>query len=82
MNVSNGIQFQSIAQAGDVKRRIQDALKRHAEAQADEVRVNALDNGLVRLDGHAENWSELQAVKRAVWSAFRAQSIDDHPVTG
>lgn len=78
MNVSNSIQLQSTAQAGDVKQRIQDALKRHAEVEADGVRVNVLDNGLVRLDGHVENRGELQAVKRAVWSAPGVHSIDDH----
>jgi osmotically-inducible protein OsmY len=80
--VTNSIQLQSTVQAGDVKQRIQDALKRHAEVEADEVRVNVLDNGSVRLDGHVENWGELQAVKRAVWSAPGVQSIDDHLVIG
>lgn len=74
--VSNGIQLQSTVHAGDVKRRIQDALKRHAEVEADEVRVDVRDGGMVRLDGRVENWGELQAV----WSAPGVQSSDDHLV--
>ena len=78
--VTNSIQIKSMLQAGDVKQRIQDALKRHAEVEADEVRVDVRDGGTVRLDGRVENWRELQAVKRAVWSAPGVQSIDDHLV--
>lgn len=74
--VSNGIQLQSTVHAGDVKRRIQDALKRHAEVEADEVRVDVRDGGMVRLDGRVENWGELQAV----WSAPGVQSSDGHLV--
>lgn len=80
--VSNGIQLQSTVRVGDVKRRIQDALKRHAEFEADEVRVDVCDDGMVRLDGRVENRGKLQAVKQAVWSAPGVQSIDDHPVIG
>lgn len=78
--VTNSIQLQSMVQVGDVKQSIQDALKRHAEVEADEVRVDVRDGGTVRLDGRVENWRELQAVKRAVWSAPGVQSIDDHLV--
>lgn len=78
--VTNSIQLQSMVQVGDVKQRIQDALKRHAEVEADEVRVDVREGGMVRLDGHVDNWRELQAVKRAVWSAPGVQSIDDHLV--
>lgn len=78
--VTNSIQLQSMVQVGDVKQRIQDALKRHAEVEADEVHVDVRDGGTVRLDGRVDNWGELQAVKRAVWSAPGVQSIDDHLV--
>lgn len=78
--VTNSIQLQSMVQVGDVKQRIQDALKRHAEVEADEVHVDVREDGMIRLDGRVENWRELQAVKRAVWSAPGVQSIDDHLV--
>lgn len=79
--VFNNVALESSVDAGDVKERIRSALKRHAEVEAGEVRVEVHD-GTVRLGGHVQNWSELQAVKRAIWSAPGVQSIDDHLVVG
>ncbi len=76
--VTNDISLASMVQAGDVRRRIQDALKRHAEIEADAVRVDVLDDGTVRIDGHVDNWSEMQAVERAVWSAPGVRRVEDH----
>lgn len=78
--VTNSIQLKSMVQVSDVKQRIQKALKRHAEVEADEVFVDVGDGGAVRLDGHVDNWDELQAVKQAAWSAPGVKSIDDHLV--
>jgi osmotically-inducible protein OsmY len=66
-----------VAQAGDLKRRIQDALRRHAEVAADEVRVDVDDEGTVRIDGQVDNWSEMQAVEHAVWAAPGVKRIED-----
>jgi osmotically-inducible protein OsmY len=76
--VTNSITLTSVVQAGDVKRRIQDALKRHAEVEADAVRVDVRDDGTVRIEGRVDNWSEMQAVEHAVWSAPGVQRVDDH----
>lgn len=76
--VTNGITLASAVQAGDVKRRIQDALKRHAEVEADAVRVDVRSDGTVRIEGRVDNWSEMQAVEHAVWSAPGVQRVDDH----
>lgn len=75
--VTNTIQIATVAQTTDLKRRIQDALKRHAEVQADAIRVDVRDGGTVQIDGRVDNWSELQAVKRAVWSAPGVRAIED-----
>ena len=76
--VTNSITLTSVAQAGDLKRRIQDALKRHAEVEADAVRVDVRSDGTVRIEGRVDNWSEMQAVEHAVWSAPGVQRVDDH----
>ena len=68
----------SVVQAGDLKRRIHDALKRHAEVEADAVRVDVRGDGTVRIEGRVDNWSEMQAVEHAVWSAPGVQRVDDH----
>ncbi len=76
--VTNDIMLSSVVQAGDLKRRIQDALKRHAEIEADAVHVDVRSDGTVRIDGRVDNWSEMQAVEHAVWSAPGVQHVDDH----
>jgi osmotically-inducible protein OsmY len=76
--VTNGITLTSAVQAGDLKRRIQGALKRHAEVEADAVRVDIHDDGTVRIEGRVDNWSEMQAVEHAVWSAPGVKRVDDH----
>lgn len=79
--ISNDIKLASAQagdlQAGDLKRRIEEALKRQAQIEADAVRVDLVDEGTVRLDGRVDNWSELQAVKHAVWSAPGVRSVED-----
>lgn len=76
--VTNSIVLTSVVQAGDLKRRIQDALKRHAEVEADAVRVDVRADGTVYLEGRVDNWSEMQAVEHAVWSAPGVQRVDDN----
>jgi osmotically-inducible protein OsmY len=76
--VTNSITLASAVQARDLKRRIQDALKRHAEVEADAVHVDVRNDGTVHLEGRVDNWSEMQAVENAVWSAPGVQRVDDH----
>jgi osmotically-inducible protein OsmY len=76
--VINDIAISPIAQFGDIRRRIEDALKRHAEVQADAVRVDIRADGTVRIDGRVDNWSEKQAVEHAVWSAPGVRKVEDH----
>jgi osmotically-inducible protein OsmY len=75
--VSNDIALASGVRFSDVRHRIQEALKRHAEIEADAVRVDVLDDGTVRIDGHVDNWSEMQAVEHAVWSAPGVRRVED-----
>jgi osmotically-inducible protein OsmY len=75
--ITNDIKLASTVQAGDIKRRIEEALKRQAQIEADAVRVDLADDGTVRLDGRVDNWSELQAVKHAVWAAPGVRSVED-----
>ncbi|WP_426663918.1 BON domain-containing protein [Rhodanobacter aciditrophus] len=76
--VTNDIRLTTEVQASDLKRRIQEALKRHAEIEAGAVHVDVRADGTVRLDGHVDNWSEMQAVERAVWAAPGVRVIEDN----
>ncbi|MEY2170687.1 MULTISPECIES: BON domain-containing protein [unclassified Rhodanobacter] len=76
--VTNNIKLPTEVQARDLKQRIQEALKRHAEIEAGAVHVDVRADGTVRIDGHVDNWSEMQAVERAVWSAPGVRVVEDN----
>ena len=75
--VINSITIKSHVQSVDVKRKIEDALKRSAEVEAAAIRVSLLGNGKVALDGKVHDWKERDAVSRAAWSAPGVMSVDD-----
>jgi osmotically-inducible protein OsmY len=75
--VSNNIDIKTRVQEPDVRQRIEDALKRNAEIEADGISIDVRDNGTVRLEGHVDSWDELQAIKMAVWSAPGVKMVDD-----
>jgi osmotically-inducible protein OsmY len=75
--VTNQIQIKPRASAFDVKKRIEDALKRNAEIEAQAIRVNVIDGGKVRLEGKVHAWSERSAAERAAWSAPGVTVVED-----
>ena len=62
----------------DVKRKIEDALKRHAEIEAQRIqRFACWAVAKVALDGSVHDWQERDAVKLAAWSAPGVASVED-----
>jgi osmotically-inducible protein OsmY len=72
------IEIRPRVQAQDVKRKIEEALKRHAEIEADAIRVIVQENDRVRLEGKVDNWDARKAAEAAAWSAPGVKSVDDH----
>lgn len=77
VGVINQIQIKPRASASDVKKRIEEALKRNAEIEAQAIRVDVLGDGKVRLDGKVRAWSERNAAERAAWSAPGVTTVED-----
>lgn len=75
--VSNNILVEPHVQAGDVRKNIVDALKRHAEVEADRIKVEIRANGAVAIDGRVDDWEERQAVERAAWSAPGVRTVEN-----
>ena len=66
--VINNIAVVPRVQAQDVKRKIEDALKRHDQTRAKGIGVTVLDGDKVVLEGKVRNWDEWSAVENAAWS--------------
>lgn len=79
--VSNLIQIKPKLSTFDIKKRIEDALKRDAELEAQGIRVDVHD-GKVTLEGHVRAWAERQAAERAAWSAPGVKAVEDRITLG
>ena len=75
--VINDISLKATAIAPDVKRRIQEALTRRAQVEANTIRVDVLDGNKVKLEGKVNSWEEREAAADAAWSVAGVQSVDD-----
>jgi osmotically-inducible protein OsmY len=74
--VTNVLRVKTHTSPGDVKDRIEAALKRHAEVDAKQIKVSVAD-GRVTLSGKVRTWTERGDVESAAWSAPGVTSIDD-----
>ena len=79
--VVNDITVKPAAKVADIKSKIEDALKRHAEVEAEGIRITVL-NDEVTLNGKVESWDERQAVISAAWSAPGVRLVEDHLTIG
>lgn len=75
--VSNQITLKPHVYAGDVKAKIEAALKRSAEIDSKQVTVETTD-GSVTLRGKVHSWMERQDVVNAAWSAPGVKNVIDH----
>lgn len=77
--ISNQITVRPAISAGDIRARIEDALKRNASIEAGAIRVAVAGNA-VTLEGRVHAWSERSAAEQAAWSAPGVMSVSDHLV--
>lgn len=75
--VLNEIKLKPRPEPSDIKRKIEEALKRSAEVEAKTIQVTSLGGGKIALEGKVHDWQEREAVKRAAWSTAGVSSIDD-----
>ncbi len=78
LGVTNEIALMPIALPADVEQRIHNALKRHAEVEANRIRVSVHDGGTVSIEGDVDNWEERRMVERAAWSTPGVRMVEDH----
>ena len=75
--VINNIEIKPRVAADDVTRKIEEALKRHAQIEAQAIRVTVRDRNTVVLEGRVDNRDERHAVQNAAWSAPGVTSVED-----
>lgn len=76
--IINEIKIKPRAQPSDIKQRIENALRRNAEVEAQAVRVSVSAEGKVTLEGTVHDWQEREAIQNAAWSAPGVISVKDH----
>ncbi|MDR3465154.1 MAG: BON domain-containing protein [Xanthobacteraceae bacterium] len=79
-SISNEIKLTPRADAGEVKRSIEQALRRHAEIEAGRIRISIIGAGEVALEGEVSDWSEKAAAETAAWSAPGVTAVRDRLV--
>ena len=76
--VTNNVSIKPRVEAANIKTKIELALKRHAEVEANAIRVTVQNGNKVILDGKVDNWDERRAAENAAWSAPGVASVEDH----
>jgi hyperosmotically inducible protein len=75
--IINAIGLKPPVYPDDVKKRIEDALRRHADVEAGRIEISIQDPGKVILQGNVESWQERRAVEDAAWSVPGVQEVVD-----
>jgi osmotically-inducible protein OsmY len=76
VGVGNLITIKPAVQPADVKKRIEEALKRSAQGEAGNIRVSVKD-GKVTLEGKVKAWYERQLAEQAAWAAEGVEAVED-----
>ncbi|MBB3236885.1 BON domain-containing protein [Phyllobacterium endophyticum] len=76
-DVANNIQVKPHVSSFDVKKRIEDALKRSSRIEPSDIRVTVDDSGKVVLEGHVKVWAERSTAAGAAWSAPGVKAVEN-----
>jgi osmotically-inducible protein OsmY len=75
--ITNDIAIRSFVSAAQIKGKIQDAIRRRAQTDADNIQVKA-EAGAVTLDGQVSSWAQRQQAEMAAWQAPGVSKVIDN----
>ena len=75
--IINNITIRAFASAAEVKGKIQDAIRRRAQSDVQNIEVKAAD-GAVTLEGQVSSWAERQQAEMAAWQAPGVSKVIDN----
>lgn len=81
LGVTNLVTIKPRAQSDDIKERIEDALRRNALIEANNIKIEVTD-GKVTLEGKVHGWHEREVLETAVWAAPGVKAVDDRVTVG
>lgn len=79
LGITNLITVRPHADVRDVKHRIEEALKRHAQLDAQKISVT-VDGGKVTLEGSVPVWHERAIAEKAAWATPGVSAVEDRIV--
>jgi len=74
--VTNNVMVNVAVKATDVKQKIQDAFKRHAILDSNDIQIR-VDRATVTLEGHVHTWQEHEDAARAAWAAPGVGNVEN-----
>lgn len=74
--ITNAIMVKPQVRPADIKKRIEDALKRNAELEAEQIRVT-VSGSHVTLQGKVKAWHERTVAERAAWATPGVSVVED-----
>ncbi|HYP58570.1 MAG TPA: BON domain-containing protein [Beijerinckia sp.] len=77
LGVVNLITLRQNVQAADIKKRIEEALRRNAQVEAQGISID-VHEGKVTLEGMVHTWHERDMAETAAWAAPGVKSVEDH----